>query len=143
MQQLSIKLFAKMLSFPFFVYLLGYAWEVGWDKYHVLWWPNRLVHFLGGVSMAVMAYFILDLIKKLKWVNNANKFVDFFLILFFVMSTTVVWEFYEYISDVFFFTVAQPSVDDTMKDMLMGMLGAIVFGIGWSVCNFFKTGKKA
>ncbi len=143
MQYLSIKFFVKMLSFPFFVYLLGYAWEVGWDNYHVFWWPNRLVHFLGGVSMAVMAYFILDLTKKWKWVNTANKLVDFFLILFFVMSTTVFWESYEFLSDKFFFTVAQPSVDDTMKDMFMGALGALVFGIGWFACSFFKKGKKA
>lgn len=143
MRHLSIKLFVKMLLPMFFVYLLGYAWDIGWDGYHTIWWPNRLVHFLGGVSTAIFGYYLLDLVKKFKFINTLNKVVDFFIILIFVMSITVVWEFYEYLSDVYLLTNAQPSVADTMKDMFMGMLGAIVFGIGWAKYIFFKKCKKA
>lgn len=128
-----------MLLPMFFVYLLGYAWDIGWDGYHTIWWPNRLVHFLGGVSTAIFGYYLLGLIKKFKLISTSNKIVDFFIILMFVMSITVVWEFYEYLSDLYLFTNAQPSVSDTMKDMFMGMLGAIVFGISWffkKVCKF-------
>lgn len=143
MQYLSIKLFAKMLLPIFFVYLLGYAWDIGWDGYHTIWWPNRLVHFLGGVSAAIFGYYLLGLVKKLKFVSTLNKVVDFFIILIFVMSITVVWEFYEYLSDVYLLTNAQPSVADTMKDMFMGMFGAIVFGIGWAKCVFLAKCKKS
>ena len=142
MQHLSIKLFAKMLLPMLFVYLLGYAWDIGWDGYHTIWWPNRLVHFLGGVSTAIFAYYLLDLVKKFKLLNTLNKVVDFFIILIFVMSITVVWEFYEYLSDLYLLTNAQPSVADTMKDMFMGMLGAIIFGVSWAVCLFFRADKK-
>lgn len=118
--------------------MLGYSLEVGSDLYHVLWWPNRMVHFLGGLSMAVSGFFILDLAKKWKMVNTANKIVDFLIILLFVMSITVLWEFYEFISDRYFYTNAQPTVYDTMMDQVMGVLGAVFFGVCWLAVRLFK-----
>lgn len=111
--------------------MLGYSLEIGSVSYHILWWPNRVVHFLGGLSMTVTGYFILNLTKKWKLINTANKAVDFFIIFLFVMSITALWEFYEFLSDKYFYTHAQPSVDDTMKDMFMGAMGAIFFGFVW------------
>lgn len=84
--------------------------------------------------MAVVGYFILDLIKKRKIISVSNKFIDFGLIFIFVVSVSVLWEFWEFLSDKYFLTNSQISIADTMKDMFMGMLGAFLFGVGW----FFK-----
>ncbi len=142
MKDLKFRDLFNLLAFPFFVYMLGYALEAGWADYKVIFWPNRIVHFLGGLSIAVTAYFILQKIKNYNVIKTNTKLADFFLILFFVMSITVFWEFYEFLSDKYLFTSAQPSVADTMKDMFMGMLGAISFGVGWAVSYLFKP-KKA
>lgn len=130
----KIKDLLKIIAFPFFVYMLGYSLQASWDNYQVLWWPNRVVHLLGGLSFAVVGYFILDIFKKLKWISTSSKVVDFFIILFFVMSVAVLWEFREFLSDKYLHTNSQISVADTIKDMFMGMVGAVLFGVGW----FFK-----
>ncbi len=130
----KLKDLIKIIIFPFLVYMLGYSLQASWDNYQVLWWPNRLVHLLGGLSFAVVGYFVLEIFKKLKWIITTNKVVDFFIILFFVMSVSVFWEFREFLSDKYLFTHSQISVADTVKDMFMGMVGAVLFGVGW----FFK-----
>jgi uncharacterized membrane protein YjdF len=131
----------NILIFPFFIYLLGFALEVGVPIYQVITWPNRFVHFLGGVSAAVAAYFILDLLKRNKLITVSSKWLDFALIIMAVMSIAGFWEFHEYFSDTYFFTHAQPSVEDTMKDMIMGTLGACTYCLGWYVKGRFKKLK--
>ena len=126
--------------FPFFVYMFGYSLQASWGDYQILGWPNRVVHILGGVSFAVVGYFVLDLAKKSKLVNTSNRFIDFILILFFVMSVSVFWEFWEFLSDKYLRTNSQSSVADTVKDMFMGMLGAVLFGFGWLIARL-KSGK--
>ena len=44
-----------------------------------------------------------------------------------VMIAAVLWEVYEFLWDQIFGTLFQPSKADTIKDLIMGMLGGIVF----------------
>ncbi len=81
--------------------------------------------------MAVSGYFILDLAKNYNKIKTANIFIDFILILNFVMAMAVVWEFYELISDTYFFTHSQLSNADTMNDLIMGGVGALFFCLFW------------
>jgi hypothetical protein len=143
MTDLKISDILKIGAFPFFVFMLGYSLETGWTAYHnhILWWPNRVVHFLGGLSMAVSGYFILKLIKKWKLINASNRIIDFLIIFLFVSSITVFWEFYEFVSDKYFYTNAQPDVNDVMMDQIMGVLGAISFGIFWRIALLSKKLK--
>ena len=60
------------------------------------------------------------------------------------MCIASLWEFHEYFHDKFFPGpfLAQPSVDDTMKDMIMGMFGSVTFVLGWYISGFFKKAEK-
>lgn len=128
----------NILVFPFIIFLLGYILELAVPIYQIITWPNRFVHFLGGLSAAVAAYFAWDLVKRFNWITVMYRWLDFILIIISVMAIAGFWEFWEFYSDTFYFTNAQPSVNDTMKDMIMGLLGAFAFCLGWEVKLLYK-----
>lgn len=142
--KLSIKDILKMAVAPFLVFMLGYCLENFVPIYQLLEWPNRVVHFLGGLSISVPIFIVLKWAKANKFISTSNKWFDFLLIVMSAMCVATFWEYYEYASDKFFPGpyLSQPSVDDTMKDMIMGMLGSISFVLGWYISGFFKKAEK-
>lgn len=84
-------------------------------------------HFLGGV---VITYFYRVAIK------NAQKLVGdipFSIQILFAFTctgtTTIFWEFYEYILDFFFNTNMVRGVTDTTVDFFVGLLGALTLSL--------------
>lgn len=88
--------------------------------------------------MAISGLYILSFFKRIGKISTASAIVDATLIILFTMSMAVCWEFYEFLSDTFLYTHAQASNFDTMKDLFMGTLGAMVF----SVSNLVRTRVK-
>ena len=135
---LQIKDIIKILYAPFFVYMLGYTLEVAYPSYHILWWPNRLVHFLGGLSIAISVYYIFNLFKKADYIKTVNFVFDALIVILAVMSVTVVWEFYEFLSDTYLYTHSQPNVAD-----VMGMLGAAFFATAWMLSKVIMIRRSS
>ncbi|MEK7680621.1 MAG: hypothetical protein AAB348_01045 [Patescibacteria group bacterium] len=119
----------KIVIFPFIVFIFSYTLAI-FNVYDFYLWLNRFAHFLGGLGMAISGYYILNLAKRAGYLKINRILIDAALIVFFVMTAAVVWEFYEYLSDVYLFTHSQPNVADVIKDQFMGMLGAVFFAIG-------------
>ena len=138
---LKFKDLFNILVFPFFVFLLGYALDTGVPAYQVLGWPNRLVHFLGGLSAALAVYFVIDLVKRYNYITISNRLLDLLLIITSVLAIASVWEMWEFLSDTYLGTHSQPNVADTIKDMIMGALGAVVFCVEWSLKDLYKKLK--
>jgi hypothetical protein len=130
----------KMAVAPFIVFMVSYYLDQFTPVYRIFEWPNRLMHFLGGLSISVPIYFVLKWMKANKFISTSSKWIDFILIVMSAMCVASLWEFHEYFHDKYFPGpfLAQPSVDDTMKDMIMGMLGSIVFVFGWYISSLFK-----
>ena len=57
------------------------------------------------------------------------------------MAMAVVWEFYELISDTYFFTHSQLSNADTMNDLIMGGVGALFFCLFGFCADCRKTSE--
>lgn len=131
MKKIKISDIVKISSSPFLVYIVSHSLNLIYNPENVWWWPNILFHFMGGFSMAISGYFILALAKKYNKINTAGIFVDFILIINFVVAMAVVWEFYELISDTYFFSHSQLSNADTMRDMILGGVGALFFCLFW------------
>lgn len=129
-----------MAAAPFFVFMISYYFDQFTDLYRAMEWPNRVAHFLGGVSISVPIFIVLRWAKANKFVLTSSKWFDYLLLVISAMCVASFWEFYEYFHDKFFpgLYLSQPTVDDTMKDMIMGMLGSISFALGWYICDFFK-----
>jgi uncharacterized membrane protein YjdF len=130
----------KMSAGPFFVFMLGFYLENFVPLYQNHEWPNRVVHYLGGFSIAIPIFLVLLFFKSNKLIITASKYLDYLIVLVSAISVAVFWEFYEFAMDIYAPSkyLAQPSVDDTMKDMLMGLLGALTFIVIWWIRDWIK-----
>ncbi len=84
------------------------------------------MHFLGGIAIA---YFLVSLAGGLSTIGalgTPNKTGKGLIALGWSFSSAMFWEFAEFVSDRFFSTHAQGGIPDTMLDMAMGALGAMV-----------------
>ena len=81
-------------------------------------------HFLGGVAIA---YFYRSAISNSQRLVGAIPLpVQVLLALTCTGTTTILWEFFEYLSDFFFSTSMILGLGDTLKDMFLGLLGGLI-----------------
>jgi len=84
-------------------------------------------HFLGGVAIA---YFYRSAIANAqKLVGSIPEPIQIIFAITCTGTTTVLWEFLEYISDTFFHTNMILGLEDTLKDMLLGLLGGTLLAL--------------
>lgn len=122
----------KLLIFPILVYFVNNTVQFLSENTYLLYSLDTPAHFLGGMAIAYSANYGLSLLEKRNWITIKKPILRCAIILGIVMTIAVWWEFYEFIYDYFLHPVyiMQPSVFDTMKDLYMGMFGAIVYCIG-------------
>lgn len=84
-------------------------------------------HFMGGVTIT---YFYRSLIRNSqKLAGEIPRPVQILFAFTCTGTTVVLWEFYENILDYFLHTHMVLGVGDTIKDMAMGLLGALVLSL--------------
>ena len=111
---------APVLVFSFHVIAV-----IGFDAYRHFPMLDIPMHFLGGVVICYFFYVATNAPHSEIFLGKHTKFSLFILLMALTGLTTVLWEFAEWISDAYFSQNAQPSVTDTMGDMLLGLLGAL------------------
>jgi len=112
---------------PSLVFLIHAVASLGFRAYQR--WPalDIPMHFLGGV---VISYFYHRASINASAVGLLGPFhlvTHLVLVFALVATTTVFWEFAEFISDSVFGTHAQVDLGDTLLDMLLGIVGGMVF----------------
>jgi hypothetical protein len=83
------------------------------------------MHFAGGVAIAWFIHRALVNASRAAWLAPFQAATHVLLVLALVGSSTVLWEFAEYVSDRFFGTHAQGGLEDTLLDMALGCCGGI------------------
>ena len=84
---------------------------------------DSVMHLAGGIVLAMCLYgFLVSAIDK-GWCPDPGKILSALLVVSLVTTGAVCWECYEWVSDRLFDTHLQPSVTDTVKDLLLGFLG--------------------
>src|SRR5215216_5298806 len=107
----------------FGLYLVGLALHY-FDRYPLLDIPT---HFLGGVSIT---YLYRSAIRNSQKLLGEIPFLVQMLFSFTCTGTTIIlWEFYENILDYFLHTHMILGLPDTLKDMFLGLLGALVLSL--------------
>lgn len=84
------------------------------------------MHAFGGFAIAHMLTSIVR-VYKISWWKNIPALWNIIFICGFVMIFGVAWEWYEFLSDTFLKTTHQPSLADTMYDMLFDFSGTLIF----------------
>jgi hypothetical protein len=102
------------------IYFLGLAFHL-YDRYPLLDIPT---HFLGGVAIT---YFFRSAIRQSQRIFGGIPVLIQLVFAFTCTGTTIIlWEFLENILDFVFKAHNVLGLTDTLKDMLMGLLGALV-----------------
>ena len=82
-------------------------------------------HFMGGV--AITYFYRVAIWNAQKLVGEIPFPIQVLFAFTCTGTTTIFWEFYEYLSDFFFDTHMVRGVTDTTVDFFIGLLGALVF----------------
>jgi len=123
---------------PLIVLIVLHAVFLFFDLYSISH-LDSVMHLAGGIVLAMFLYGFLASAIGRGWCPDPGKLVSAVLVVSLVTTGAVCWEFYEWISDYLFDTRLQPSVTDTVKDLLLGLLGGILYA-SYRI-NLRQTGK--
>ncbi len=117
---------------------------LGFYKRHP--WLDIPMHVLGGVFIAYSFNLAMTYFQERRLLSELN-ILSRSVFLFALTSTaTVIWEFGEFTLDFFFDTMAQTSLEDTMLDMFLGLVGGtalIVFLARRNIKEYMKKEKSS
>ena len=86
---------------------------------------NKFTHFFSASTVAFIFLILLFVFNEYYRGIAVNTFKILFDVVVITMAFGVVWEFMEWTSDYFFNLNAQPSLNDTMGDLLADTLGGL------------------
>ena len=81
------------------------------------------MHFIGGLSIGYSYILFYKFLQQENIIISKDLILNIFFIISIVALTAVLWEMAEFVSDYFYHTRVQVSLDDTMLDMFLGILG--------------------
>jgi hypothetical protein len=105
--------------FAVHVVLLG-----GFDAYTLLPSLDMLMHFIGGVVMAFFIHRTSLNASRLGVIGPHHPVTHWLLVFSATCAVAMFWEFAEFALDQILGTHSQPSLDDTMSDLVFGTIGA-------------------
>lgn len=114
---------------PISVFIFHMIASKGFDAYEIFPLLDIPMHFIGGV---VICYFFAICAKAPNaffLLGRHTKLSLFVILVALTGTTTVVWEFAEWISDQYFGQNAQLGVTDTMGDMFLGLFGGSIVAL--------------
>jgi hypothetical protein len=90
------------------------------------------MHLLGGLAIAFFLWTAYSIGARSGALGRPNSTAIAALTLTSTAASTVLWEFAEYLSDRYLGTTTQKGLEDTLLDMLLGLVGGAVFvGAAW------------
>lgn len=107
-------------------------------------WPDIPMHILGGVFITYSFSLTITYLQERKILSELNILSRSVFLFGLTSSAVVIWEFGEFTLDFFFDTAAQLSLEDTMLDMFLGLVGgtAFIFFLGrGSIKEYLKKAK--
>ncbi|MGB5261723.1 MAG: hypothetical protein WBO34_14555 [Gammaproteobacteria bacterium] len=101
---------------------------------------DSVLHLAGGVALGIFIYGVFTCAVSKGWCPDPGRPVTLILVVALVTTGAVCWEFYEWISDTVFGTHLQLTVADTIKDLLLGLLGGLLYAVYSLIAN--PDGKR-
>lgn len=111
--------------FPTVVYAFSWFMDLLFDIYHVYLWVDIPMHFLGGLAISYTIICFIGLFREKNILLLKNKWIFSLVVVGLVALIAILWEFYEFFMKVTFGLDMQPSLNDTLLDLFMGLLGGL------------------
>lgn len=90
---------------------------------------DSVMHLAGGIALGMFVFGMLACAVSRGWCPDPGQLLALVLVVSLVTTGAVCWEYYEWVSDRYFGTHFQLTVADTVKDLLLGMLGGVLYAV--------------
>lgn len=123
--------------------LVESLWRAGWAPLlvfvtHMILWHgvgaykvfpplDTPMHLVGGLAIAFFLWTVYSVGARNGALGQPNSTAIAFLTLTSTAACAVLWEFAEYLSDKYLGTNTQKGLEDTLLDLLLGIVGGAVF----------------
>lgn len=124
-----------LIAFALFLHIGGVVLNV----YHTIPYYDSLTHFVSAILVAFLAFVSIYILDKYWKGLHMNKYAMAFIVIIFTMAMGVIWEFFEWATDILFQTHEQWGLQDTMKDLFIDTIAGIFIAIVG--VNLIKKGK--
>lgn len=99
--------------------------SLGFDGYRHFPPLDIPMHLAGGIIITRSGAALLRVAIEAGFVRRLDRLLAAFVLLCFATTAAVVWEFAEFIANRYLRLIVQGSLEDTLSDLLIGMLGAM------------------
>jgi len=124
-----------LIAFALFLHIGGVVLNV----YHTIPYYDSLTHFVSAILVAFLAFVSIYILDKYWKGLHMNKYAMAFIVIIFTMAMGVIWEFFEWATDILFQTHEQWGLQDTMKDLFIDTIAGIFIAIVG--VNLIKKGR--
>jgi peptidoglycan biosynthesis protein MviN/MurJ (putative lipid II flippase) len=121
-----------MVWAPIFVFTIHVFLSLGLHIYILLPWMDIPMHYLGGLSIAYSLFLLLIFLKERGIITHLDRVIELTFVFTLVATIAVFWEFSEFSMDQLLGTNVQISLQNTMQDLFMGIVGASTM-IGYKI----------
>jgi hypothetical protein len=104
----------------------------GLGAYILFPWLDIPMHFLGGLTMAYSLFLTLAILQERRAISRLDKLIEWILVFALVATIAVFWEFAEFSMDRLLGTNVQISLQNTMQDLFIGVVGSSTM-IGYKI----------
>lgn len=101
-------------------------------EWYDLFYPfyDKFAHLISSMAVAVFGFISVIIIDHyVDSIKIENKYFLAFFVVIFTVTMGVFWEIGEFLSDMFFGTSTQPSLADTMWDLIVDLAGGVIIAI--------------
>ena len=112
---------------PLLVFAIHLFLSRGFDAYRERPWLDIPMHLAGGVAIAFCLCVTLRVLQEHELVERTGPRIRFILVLALTGCAALFWEFAEFTTDQLGLTRAQAGLEDTLLDMLLGLVGGFMF----------------
>lgn len=115
------------LSPPISVYVLNiFLTKYG---YYQADWLSPIMHLLGGFVLAWSVYLFYNLGQDSGFLSKLKTFELILMLVGVVAISSVLWEVHELLLDIYLDTNYIPGAQDTIEDLIMGLVGGLIFSL--------------
>ena len=98
---------------------------------------DAIIHFHSGILLGIVGFVLVYVLndQKNKKLELSPGFISFFAVTFSI-AMGAVWEIFEFFMDTFFaFNLQESGIPDTMGDIIVNAIGAVIVGVLGYLCN--------
>ena len=114
-------IFDLLLTLALLVHITGSLFEI-YDKWGYF---SYITHYISSIVVAIFGLILVVLLDRYVESIRMNPYMAVFFSLIFTLAMGALWEIFEFMLDSIFKTTFQPSLADTMGDLIFDFFGGL------------------